>query len=165
MTSTVRGWVGGVILGFMLALPSAGPAATLQFWPDQFRSDFTQLNNESDSPLIVQSPATLTAYPEGLPKLGWLGWVPVSLPVGTVIKSVSYYHGGGGGGSTSCGLYQVKMGESETSLGYASTNSISAVKVFLKMNPPLPVVRSDCRYFIRLDAWPRSSIRGVKLVY
>jgi hypothetical protein len=147
----------------MLMLSGIGEAGQLQIWPDQLKPLYgTLAENAAPSLFLDPTSVKISTFLSNY----WVGWAPVNLPVGTVIKSMVYYHDSESGDLTSCLFYRIKMGKEAVLI--AASYSFAAEPTTEPMNaldPALLTIRPGYRYFIHASIRETGVFKGMKINY
>lgn len=160
----VVGWVAVVLA--VSAWPAR--ATDLKIWMDEFKPYVLPVNGQSATATSYQSPISIQVVEWPSDSDSTYVWAPVNLPVGTVIKSVVYYHGGSiRGNYTYCDLLSVKFGKDGTVYSRGQSKAVSETAV-----PLVPydagtslVIREGFRYMVRVQVLEGTTVRGVKITY
>lgn len=158
----------GAVLFILLVSPVPAKAGNLKIWMDQFTADWQPMNGTSTTRTVVQNPGELMNSATDPSATTLYYWAPVNLPVGTVIKSVVYYHGGSpaGGKYTSCFLFKNKFGKSGTLMALGSSMAETPATVTLTgLTEANSTIAAGSRYFVKIILNEGTMIRGVQLFY
>jgi hypothetical protein len=158
MQQTMKSLVLGAAMLALLATGTA-EARTKRIWPDQL-----QPMKPGETYWVMPTLAMSSSAGQGF-------WAPVSLPAGSRITSIVYYHANFDGvslGDTSeVTLYRTKMGVEPENLGEGSCGPLSSgtlVPVTISSFTD-PVIRAGYRYFLLAIPSANAGFGGIEIHY
>lgn len=156
----------GVAAVLVVWAPFSTRAGELKLWMDAFKKDMLPHNGTSKTATFYQNPAYFGII-EWAPSedTSW-GWVPLKLPVGTVVKSIAYYHGDSLGNYTYCDLVRVKHGKEPHVIAQGTSKASSAATITLSLlGVDSIVIQPNYRYYIRVQVATGTHVNGVRVLY